>query len=282
MTTATLIAAAALWGAAAGLLVSRAAYRLAVEPEEGWREACPAGHPFTGPARGWLGIARCAGCAAVGAAASGRTPAGAPHRRSAPVPYAPTVRHAAVTALACALLAAASGTGVRAGAGAEAVTGARPELVVWLLLAPIAVLLAVVDRRVHRLPDVLTLPLAAATAALLGLASLLPGHGGSWPTALLGGVALGGGYFLLFLINPNGMGFGDVKLAVALGTALGWYGWTVFFTGAIAGFLLGAVYGVGLVILRRAGRRTAIPFGPFMITGTLAGLLLGGLAVSAV
>ncbi|MET9518669.1 prepilin peptidase [Streptomyces sp. NPDC002994] len=272
-TTAILIAAAALWGAAAGLLVPRAAYRLAVEPEEGWRAACPAGHPFTGPACGWLGIARCTECAAVvGAAASGRTPVGAPHQGSAPkrrtVPYAPTVRHAAVTALACALLVAA--------------TGVRPELVVWLLLAPFAVLLAVVDRRVHRLPDVLTLPLAAATAALLGLASLLPGHGGSWPTALLGGVALGGGYFLLFLINPNGMGFGDVKLAVALGTALGWYGWTVFFAGAFAGFLLGAVYGVGLVILRRAGRRTAIPFGPFMITGTLAGLLLGGLAVSAV
>ncbi|MBT2489158.1 prepilin peptidase [Streptomyces sp. ISL-96] len=267
--TATLIAAAALWGAAAGLLVPRAAYRLAVEPEEEWRAACPAGHPVTGPARGWVGIARCAECAAVvSAAASGRTPVGAPRRRSAPVLYAPTVRHAAVTALACALLAAAS--------------GARPELVVWLLLAPFAVLLAVVDRRVHRLPDVLTLPLAAATAALLGLASLLPGHGGSWPTALLGGVALGGGYLLLFLINPNGMGFGDVKLAVALGTALGWYGWTVFFAGAFAGFLLGAVYGLGLVVLRRAGRRTAIPFGPFMITGTLAGLLLGGLAFSAV
>ncbi|MGX1880971.1 prepilin peptidase [Streptomyces sp. NPDC055287] len=265
----SLIVAAALWGAAAGLLVPRAAYRLAVEPEEAWRSACPAGHPFTGPARGWLGTGRCAGCAAaVGVAASVRTPHGVPQHRPAPAPYARTVRPAAVTGLACALLAAA--------------TGARPELGVWLLLAPFGVLLAVVDRRVHRLPDVLTLPLAAATAALLGLAALLPGDGGSWPASLLGGVALGGGYLLLFLINPNGMGFGDVKLAVALGTALGWYGWPLFFTGAFAGFLFGALYGVGLVILRRAGRRTAIPFGPFMITGTLAGLLLGGLAASAV
>ncbi|MGW0561928.1 prepilin peptidase [Streptomyces sp. NPDC003016] len=267
---ATLIAAAALWGAATGLLVPRAAYRLAVEPQEPWRAACPAGHPFTGPARGWLGTARCAGCAAAvraGAAAPVRAPAGAPHRRPAPAPYPHTVRHTArhalLTALVCALLAAA--------------TGARPELAVWLLLAPFAVLLAVVDRRVHRLPDVLTLPLAAATAVLLGPAALLPGAGGAWPGALLGGVALGGGYFLLFLINPNGMGFGDVKLAVALGTALGWYGWPVLFAGTFAGFLLGAVYGVGLMVLRRAGRRTAIPFGPFMIAGALAGLLLGGL-----
>ncbi len=90
-------------------------------------------------------------------------------------------------------------------------------------------------------------------------------------------MALGGGYLLLFLINPNGMGFGDVKLAVTLGIALGWYGWPVLFAGTFAGFLLGAVYGVGLMILRRAGRRTAIPFGPFMIAGALAGLLLGGL-----
>ncbi|MBT2506129.1 prepilin peptidase [Streptomyces sp. ISL-98] len=260
---ATLIAAAVLWGAATGLLLPRAAYRFAVEPEEPWRDACPAGHPFAGPARGWLGTARCAGCAAAALVGS---PAGGPPGWSVPAPYARPLRHVPLTALACGLLAAG--------------TGARPELVVWLLLAPFGVLLAVVDRRVHRLPDVLTLPLAAATAALLGLAALLPGHGGSWPTALLGGLALGGGYFVLFLINPNGMGFGDVKLALALGAALGWYGWTAFFAGAFAGFLLGATYGVALMVMRRAGRKTAIPFGPFMIAGTLAGLLLGGLAAS--
>ncbi|MGW7052527.1 prepilin peptidase [Streptomyces sp. NPDC054887] len=264
-----LIAAAALWGAATGVFVPRAAYRLAVEPEEGWRSACPAGHPFAGPGRGWLGTARCARCAAVvEVGAPVRTPDGVPPQGSAPAPYTGTVRPVVVSAVACALLAAA--------------TGARPELGVWLLLAPFGVLLAVVDRRVHRLPDVLTLPLAGATAALLGPAALLPGNGGSWTGALLGGVALGGGYFLLFLVNPNGMGFGDVKLALALGTALGWYGWPVFFAGAFAGFLFGSVYGVGLVLLRRAGRRTAIPFGPFMITGALAGLLLGGVGASAV
>ncbi|MGR8008563.1 prepilin peptidase [Streptomyces hypolithicus] len=259
-----LIVAAVLWGGGAGVFVPRAAYRLAVEPGEAWRVACPAGHPFAGPARGWIGAVRCGDCAAlVGAAAV------APVRGS--VPPGPGAYSAGpvlpvVTAVSCALLAAA--------------TGGRPELAVWVLLAPFAVLLAAVDRRVHRLPDVLTLPLAAATAALLGLAALLPGGGGSWPNALLGGLGLGGGYFILFLINPNGMGFGDVKLAVALGTALGWYGWTVFFAGAFAGFLLGAAYGVGLMILRRAGRRTAIPFGPFMIAGAFLGLLLGGAAVS--
>ncbi|WP_239488277.1 prepilin peptidase, partial [Streptomyces durocortorensis] len=178
--------------------------------------------------------------------------------------YAPRDLAPLVTVVACVALAAA--------------TGARPELIGWLALAPVAVLLAVVDRRVHRLPDPLTLPLAAAAVLLLGGAALLPGHAGSWTSGLLGGLVLGGFYFLLFLINPNGMGFGDVKLALALGVALGWYGWTVLFLGAFAGFLFGAAYGLALVLLRRAGRRTGIPFGPFMIGGTLTGLLLGALA----
>ncbi|MFF0504708.1 prepilin peptidase [Streptomyces fimicarius] len=263
---AALLAVAAVWGAVTGLLIPRAAYRFAVEPEEPWRTACPAGHPLTGPVRGWLGPARCAPCATPGtpAAPEGDTAAGtaAP---GAPPGYAPGVLAPLVTVVACVALAAA--------------TGARPELIGWLALAPVAVLLAVVDRRVHRLPDPLTLPLAAAAVLLLGGAALLPGHAGSWTSGLLGGLALGGFYFLLFLINPNGMGFGDVKLALALGVALGWYGWTVLFLGGFAGFLFGAAYGLSLVLLRRAGRRTGIPFGPFMIAGALTGLLLGALAV---
>ncbi|MEU8621825.1 prepilin peptidase [Streptomyces sp. NPDC048623] len=234
------VVAAALWGAAAGLLVPRAAYRLSVAADEPWRAACPAGHAFVGPARGWLGGPGRAACATT------------------PAPLAAPL----LTALACAALAAATGT-------------PRPELLVWLLVAPFGVLLAVVDARVHRLPDPLTLPLAAALPLLLALAALLPYAAGSWLHALLGSLALGGGYLGLFLLHPDGMGFGDVKLAVPIGAALGWYGWGVLFAGAFAGFLLGALYGLGLVLGRRAGRGSAIPFGPFMIVGALLGLLLG-------
>ncbi|GAA0579774.1 prepilin peptidase [Streptomyces crystallinus] len=165
-----------------------------------------------------------------------------------------------------------------AAAGLALTTGPRPELAVWLLLLPPAALLAAVDARVHRLPDVLTLPLAAAAALLLGAAALAPHPEGSWRDALLGGLALGGAYFVLFLVNPAGLGFGDVKLAVGLGVALGWYGWGILFTGAFAGFAAGGAYGLGLILARRAGRRAAIPFGPFMIAGSYLGLLLGGLA----
>ncbi|MEV8330400.1 prepilin peptidase [Streptomyces niveus] len=301
---ATLIVVATLWGSATGLLLPRAAYRLSVEPEAAYRDSCEAGHPITGPAKGWLGKAGCATCAAAGVvpdrdgrtdsvatASPGRSPergeageAALPSTGEAPASdtadasdasptpepvlrgarYAPSVPVVLVTALVCGALAAA--------------TGPRPELAVWLLLAPFAVLLALVDRNVHRLPDHLTLPLAAASAALLGIAALLPDAGGSWPTALLGGLALGACYFVLFVINPNGMGFGDVKLALSLGVVLGWYGWLLLFVGAFAGFLFGSLYGLGLMALRRANRKSAIPFGPFMIAGALVGVALGALA----
>ncbi|WP_412080748.1 prepilin peptidase [Streptomyces sp. SCL15-4] len=171
---------------------------------------------------------------------------------------------ALVTALVCAALAVATGT--------------RPEVAVWLLLAPVGVLLAAVDLRVRRLPDPLTLPLAPAALALLGLAALLPEHTGHWPTALCAALVLAAGYLVLHLLNPDGMGFGDVKLAVGAGAVLGWYGWPTVLLGTFAAFLLGALYGGALVLAGRAGRKTGVPFGPFLLAGTLAGLLTGAFA----
>ncbi|MFE0672631.1 prepilin peptidase [Streptomyces sp. NPDC058867] len=240
MTELVLVLAAALWGAAAGAFLPRAAYRFSAPAGEPWRDTCPEGHPIGG----WLGRARCAECGTT---------------------YGPGVLPLSLaTALVCAALAAATGT--------------RPELGVWLLLGPVAVLLAVVDFRVQRLPDALTLPLAGAALVLLGVVALLPEHAGEWPTALYGALALGGGYLVLFLINPAGMGFGDVKLALGTGAVLGWYGWSTLMLGTFAGFLLGALYGGALVVVRRAGRKTAIPFGPFLITGAFLGLLAGAYA----
>ncbi|MFD7954177.1 prepilin peptidase [Streptomyces ardesiacus] len=286
---------AALWGAATGALLPRAAYRFSAPSGEAWRERCPGGHPV----RGWLGRARCGQCAAGesghsgefgrseqsgrsgesgrseqpghsgesghsgGSHRPGREP-GQP-RRSADARYGPrTAPLALVTALVCAALAAAAGT--------------RPEVAVWLLLAPVGVLLAAVDLKVRRLPDPLTLPLAGAALVLLGLAALVPEHAGEWSTALLGALVLGAGYLVLFLVNPAGMGFGDVKLALAAGAALGWYGWPTLMLGTFAGFLLGALYGGALLVARRADRKTAIPFGPFLVAGAFLGILAGAYA----
>jgi leader peptidase (prepilin peptidase)/N-methyltransferase len=242
VSTGLLVAVAALWGAAAGLLLPRAAYRFSVPSGQEWQAHCPGGHPLDG----WIGRARCAQCDPTEAV------------------YGPAAPLILAAALVCAALAAATGT--------------RPELAVWLLLGPVGVLLAVVDFRVKRLPDLLTLPLAGAALVLLGVVALLPEHAGDWLTSLYGALALGGAFFVLFLINPGGMGFGDVKLALGLGAALGWYGWPTLMLGTFAAFLLGALYGGTLVVVRRAGRKTAIAFGPFLIAGAFAGLLMGAYA----
>ncbi|MBB5927171.1 prepilin peptidase [Streptomyces echinatus] len=256
MTTGLLVLVAAVWGASAGALLPRAAYRFSVPSDEPWRDRCPDGHPL----RGWLGAARCGTCAHAGS-----PPTTDPRPDASVSSHAPDtpsgVLLASLTALVCAVLAVATGT--------------RPELAVWLLLAPVGVLLAAVDFRVRRLPDPLTLPLAATALALLGLTALLPEHAGHWRTALYGALALGAGYYLLYRINPGGMGFGDVKLAVGAGAVLGWYGWPTVLLGTFAAFLLGALYGGALVLARRADRKTAVPFGPFLLTGTLIGLLIG-------
>jgi leader peptidase (prepilin peptidase)/N-methyltransferase len=248
-----LIAAAAVWGSASGLLLPRAAYRLAVGAGEPWAAACAAGHPV----RGWLGPARCPQCAVPAVASpGGASPAGAPP---------PIARYGLGygAVLACALACAALASTI----------GARPELAVWLLLVPVGLVLARVDLTVFRLPDVLTLPALAATVLLLGVAALLPRHDGSWLRALAAAAVVAAVYFVLFLVNPAGMGFGDVKLAPTLGLALGWYGWPAVFLGTFAGFALGALAGLVLIVARRAHRRTPIPFGPFMLLGTLGALL---------
>ncbi|MEU6546451.1 A24 family peptidase [Streptomyces sp. NPDC046859] len=231
--------AGVLWGCVTGVLIPRPAYRLSVPVGGCWRSVCPAGHRLVGVGGGWFGRARCS----VGDR------------------YGPSsLLVACVTAGVCGLLAAA--------------TGARPELVVWLLLAPVCVLLAMVDASAHRLPDVLTLPLAVAACVLLGGASLLPGVGGSWLSTLFGSLLLGACFFVLFLVG-GGLGFGDVKLALVLGAVLGWYGWPVVLVGVFAGCLFGALYGIGLLITGRAGARSTIAFGPFLLAGALAGVLLG-------
>ncbi|MFI5669254.1 prepilin peptidase [Streptomyces sp. NPDC051704] len=236
-------AAAAAYGVAAGLLLPRAAFRLSVEPDAAWHDRCPEGHPIPG----WLGLPHCR--------AGGAGPA----------------RHRYGAGLAWTAGTAGAVCGVLGGA-----VGGRPEAVVLVALAPVLLLLGIVDLAVQRLPDVLTLPLAAALALGLGGAALVPGAGGSWTGALTGGGALAGAYLLLFLLNPAGLGFGDVKLALALGVTLGWYGWGVWALGAFLGFLYGALYGLALVLRGPGGRRTAFPFGPFMTAGALTAVLLAG------
>lgn len=152
---------------------------------------------------------------------------------------------------------------------------ALPVTAAYLNLAAIGIALALIDLDTRRLPNAIVLPAYAVGTALLTLACVLGSDWWALLRALIGMTALYLFYAILRLLRPGGMGGGDVKLAGVLGLHLAWIGWGALVVGAFAAFLLGGVYGIALIALRRAGRRSAIPFGPWMIAGAWVGVFAG-------
>lgn len=158
---------------------------------------------------------------------------------------------------------------------AEAGPQTAPVVVAYLYLASISIALALIDLGTRRLPNSLVLPSYVVLAALLTGACLLGAPWGALLRAAIGGAALYAFYFLLRVVRPGGMGGGDVKLAGVLGVSLAWFGWGSLVVGAFSAFLLGGIVGVGLMVARRATRKSAIPFGPWMIAGAWIGIVAG-------
>jgi len=148
-------------------------------------------------------------------------------------------------------------------------------IVVHLALAAVGVRLLVIDARTHRLPNRIVLPVLAATLALTGVDALVTRQTGALIGALGGMLILGGFYTVLRAISRGGIGGGDVKLAALIGLVLGWHGWQALTVGAASAFVLGALYALALMGMRRAERSTRIAFGPWMIIGTVLGIAAG-------
>lgn len=150
----------------------------------------------------------------------------------------------------------------------------------WLLpallyLAAVSVALALIDIEHHRLPNAIVLPSYPVAAALLVLAALTAHEPGRLVRMTICALATYAFYFTLMLIQPRGMGFGDVKLSGILGGYLGWFGWGPAITGGFLAFAVGGVAGILLMLARRAGMKTMIPFGPYMLIGAWLGLVYG-------
>lgn len=161
-----------------------------------------------------------------------------------------------------------------------------PTLAACLAMAGAGVALALIDLAHQRLPFAVTgVAAVLATTALgahwvwLGLAAEGSALGAAWAAAwpalagAAGWLAVYAGIWLL--TSGRGMGLGDVALAPVLGLVLGAVGLDASAVGLAAGFALGALTGVVLLATGRAGRRTAIPFGPFMLVGAAVGLFAG-------
>jgi leader peptidase (prepilin peptidase) / N-methyltransferase len=165
--------------------------------------------------------------------------------------------------------------------------GLSPALPAFCYLAGVGVLLAVVDARCQRLPDALTLPSYPVALALLGFAALLLPDGAAHFLSALAGLGLAWGVFLLqVLLYPAGLGWGDVKLAGLLGLYLGWLGgsWLdqgTLVAGLFLGYLFAAAAGLALIAARRATRKSRLPFGPYLLAGTLTAILLSSLITAS-
>jgi leader peptidase (prepilin peptidase)/N-methyltransferase len=158
------------------------------------------------------------------------------------------------TGLLCALVVIAKG------ADEDAILG----LAFVLLLVPITL----IDLDHRLIPNKLTLP-----GAVLAVILVLLTRGDSLAEHLIAGLAAGGFLLVAAVAYPAGMGMGDVKLAAVMGLFLGRAVGPAMFVALIAGSVVGA-----LIIARKGskeGRKTAIPFGPYLALGGVVGLFAG-------
>jgi leader peptidase (prepilin peptidase)/N-methyltransferase len=145
--------------------------------------------------------------------------------------------------------------------------GVTAEAFLASFFVTVLVVLSAIDAERKILPDVIVLPSAAIVLA--AHVAIAPDQALEWVGASLGASLF---LFVLVLAYPRGMGMGDVKLALLLGAALG--------RGVAVAIMLGAIAALvfGLVLIARKGaegRRTAIPFGPFLAFGSIVVLFAG-------
>jgi leader peptidase (prepilin peptidase) / N-methyltransferase len=137
--------------------------------------------------------------------------------------------------------------------------------------------LSVIDLEHRLLPNRVVYP--ATVVGWIGLiaVALVDGDADRLLDAAIGALIFGGFLFVCAFLYPAGMGGGDVKLGFLLGTFLGYQGGAgLALVGMFLSFLVGAVFGIGAVLARRAGRKSMVPFGPFLAFGTVLTVLWGG------
>lgn len=149
--------------------------------------------------------------------------------------------------------------------------GASALLLVWALgyFLVTAWKLWAIDVREHRLPDRLVLPMYAGVGVpLFAVAFLGTNTFNDAREIAYSGVLMMGFYWGMRLASRRALGFGDVKLAGALGMLLGFFSPTNLLWGNLLIFLFGGFWALALVVTRRASPKTHIAFGPFMLLGT--------------
>ena len=144
------------------------------------------------------------------------------------------------------------------------------QIALGLVLVTLMVAVVPIDLEHQLILNRMTYP-AAALALVIGL-TLEPGF---VPEQLIAAVAAGGFFLLAALAYPKGMGLGDVKLAAVMGLYLGRAVGPAILVALVAGVL------VGVIVIRRHGRKAGIPFGPFLALGSVIALFAGDALIDA-
>jgi leader peptidase (prepilin peptidase)/N-methyltransferase len=137
------------------------------------------------------------------------------------------------------------------------------------------VALAWIDLHEQRLPREISYTTAAVGAPLLVVAALVERQPERiWMAALGAAISLGL-MALIYVASRGGMGDGDVRLAPLLGMYLGYLNPGLAPVGLFFGFAIGAIVGMGIIVARRGDRKTMVPFGPFLVAGTILAIWFG-------
>lgn len=149
------------------------------------------------------------------------------------------------------------------------------QILAYCVFAAGLVALSVIDGKTHRLPRQITYIVAAMGAVLLTVAAVANNEPRRLYMALIGAGGALAVMSLLYVASRGGLGDGDVRLSPLLGMYLGWLNPGLALVGLFYGFILGAVIGGLMMIAGKAGRKTAIPFGPFLAAGSLTAIFYG-------
>ena len=150
-----------------------------------------------------------------------------------------------------------------------------PTPVTFIILVIIfGIPLSLFDIRHHRLPNLLTASLFLSSLGAAITISILHHENHHLVLSLCGTFATTAFYLLLTWLSRGGLGMGDVKLAAPLGLISGFFGLQAVWLANFIAILVGAIFAIGLLIFARAGVKSAIPFGPFMVFGQLLCLIL--------
>lgn len=145
----------------------------------------------------------------------------------------------------------------------------------WLLTAILLMAILISDWRYMLIPSWAVLGLTITT--LLYRIILILNHQLLWSAfwfSMLWSLCLAAFFwFLWWITKKRGFGLGDVLLAIPLGLLLG--SWQRVVVATFSAFLIGAIWGVTLLLLGKKKLGQHVPFGPFLLLGTLLSLVWG-------